>query len=61
MQAQISKEEIINNLNAANSNGGVWGHENQYYKFAQKVNSRGLKVKVGVAKERGDNFFYKRE
>jgi L-ascorbate metabolism protein UlaG (beta-lactamase superfamily) len=36
------------------------GHENQYYKFAQKVNSRGFEVKVGVAKERGDNFFYKR-
>jgi hypothetical protein len=36
------------------------GYEHQYGKFAQKVKSRGLKVKVGAAAKRGDVFLYKK-
>lgn len=34
------------------------GYEHQYEKFALKVKNHGLPVQVGVAKKRGDHFFY---
>lgn len=37
------------------------GYEHQYAKFAQRVKSQGLKVKVGAAAKRGDVFFYKKK
>lgn len=36
------------------------GYEHQYEKFAKKVRSQGLKVRVGAAAKRGDVFFYKK-